>query len=137
MRTTVGSAMNQAYASGDAKRARQLLENLARSLERGHPSAAASLREGLAESLTVMRLDLPQSLERVLSSTNLIENLFSRVPRDGATSAALAGWHDDPALDRGRCAGSGAPLPQNSRPPHTGQTGRRAARARRGARSWS
>ncbi len=79
MRTTVGSAMSQAYASGDAKRARQLLENLARSLERSHPGAAASLREGMEETLTVMRLDLPESLERVLSSTNLIENLFSRV----------------------------------------------------------
>jgi putative transposase len=79
MRGQVHSAMSQAYASGEVKRARQLLENLARSLERNHPSAAASLREGLAETLTVMRLDLPESLERVLSSTNLIENLFSRV----------------------------------------------------------
>jgi putative transposase len=79
MRTTVGSAMTQAYASRDPKRARQLLENLARSLERGYPGAAASLREGLDETLTVMRLELPESLERVLSSTNLIENLFSRV----------------------------------------------------------
>ena len=40
---------------------------------------AASLREGLEETLTIMRLDLPESLARVLSSTNLIENLFSRV----------------------------------------------------------
>jgi putative transposase len=79
MRAQVQSAMSQAYASGDPKRARQLLENLARSLERGHPGAAASLREGLDETLTVMRLDLPESLERVLSSTNLIENLFSPV----------------------------------------------------------
>lgn len=79
MRSSVRSAMSQAYASGEPKRARQLLENLARSLERGHPGAAASLREGLEETLTVMRLELPESLERVLSSTNLIENLFSRV----------------------------------------------------------
>jgi putative transposase len=79
MRAQVNSAMSQAYASGAVKRARQLLENLARDLERNHPSAAASLREGLDETLTVMRLDLPESLERVLSSTNLIENLFSRV----------------------------------------------------------
>jgi putative transposase len=78
MRARVNSAMSQAYASGEVKRARQLLENLARSLERNHPSAA-SLREGLDETLTVMRLDLPESLERVRSSTNLIENLFSRV----------------------------------------------------------
>ena len=79
MRTTVHSAMNQAYATGDPKRARRLLENLARRLESDHPGAAASLREGLEETLTVMRLGLPENLERVLSSTNLIENLFSRV----------------------------------------------------------
>lgn len=79
MRGTVRNAMSQAYASGDPKRARQLVENLMRSLEREHPGAAASLREGLEETLTVMRLELPENLERVLSSTNLIENLFSRV----------------------------------------------------------
>jgi hypothetical protein len=56
---------------------------VARRLESAHPGAAASLRGGLEETLTVMRLDLPESLERVLSSTNLIENLFSRV-RDTA-----------------------------------------------------
>src|SRR5262249_14541585 len=61
----------------------RLLENLARRLESAYPGAAASLREGLEENLTVMRLDLPESLERVLSSTNLIENLLSRV-RDTA-----------------------------------------------------
>ena len=79
MRGTVRNAMSQAYASRDSKRARHLLENLARSLEHEHPGAAASLREGLDETLTVMRLELPENLERVLSSTNLIENLFSRV----------------------------------------------------------
>jgi putative transposase len=79
LRASVHSAMNQAYATGDPKRARRLLENLARKLESDHPGAAASLREGLEETLTVMRLGLPGNLERVLSSTNLIENLFSRV----------------------------------------------------------
>lgn len=79
MRAQVRSTMSQAYATREATRARQMLENLARSLERGYPSAAASLREGLEETLTIMRLELPESLERVLASTNLIENLFSRV----------------------------------------------------------
>lgn len=79
VRNSVRSAMSQAYATRDPKRARRLLENLARRLEPAHPSAAASLREGLEETLTVMRLDLPEGLERVLSSTNLIENLFGRV----------------------------------------------------------
>jgi hypothetical protein len=79
MRNSVLSALNQAYGTGDPKRARRLLENLARRLEPEYPGAAGSLREGLEETLTVMRLNLPESLERVLSSTNLIENLFSRV----------------------------------------------------------
>jgi putative transposase len=83
LRATVRSAMNQAYATHDTKRARRLLDGLARRLEHHHPSAAASLREGLEETLTVMRLGLPENLERVLSSTNLIENLFSRVREIG------------------------------------------------------
>jgi len=61
MRGTVCNAMSQAYTSGDPKRARHLLENLARSLEHEHPGAAASLREGLDETLTVMRLELPET----------------------------------------------------------------------------
>jgi transposase-like protein len=96
MRASVHTTMNQAYATRDPKRARRLLDNLARRLESAHPGAAASLREGLEETLTVMRLDLPESLERVLSSTNLIENLFSRV-RDTARrvkrwQAGISGW---------------------------------------------
>jgi len=79
MRASVRTAMNQAYASRDPKRARRLLENLAHKFESAHPGAAASLREGVEETLTVTALHLPEGLERVLSSTNLIENLFSRV----------------------------------------------------------
>jgi putative transposase len=83
LRASVRTTMNQAYTTRDAKRARRLLDNLARRLEDQHPGAAASLREGLDETLTVMRLGLPDNLERVLSSTNLIENLFSRVREIG------------------------------------------------------
>jgi transposase-like protein len=75
--------MNQAYATRNAGRARRLLNHLARRLEHQHPGAAASLREGLEETLTVMGLGLPENLERVLCSTNLIENLFSRVREIG------------------------------------------------------
>jgi hypothetical protein len=53
--------------------------NLAWRLESEYLSAAALLLEELEETLTVMRLDLLESLERVISSTNLIKNLFSRV----------------------------------------------------------
>jgi len=79
LRASVRAAINQAYASRDPRRARRLLENLAHQLEAAHPGAAASLREGVDETLTVMALHLSEALARVLSSTNLIENLFSRV----------------------------------------------------------
>lgn len=52
MRATVRGAMNQAYATRDPQRARRLLEHLARRLESAHPGAAASLPEGLEETLT-------------------------------------------------------------------------------------
>lgn len=83
LRGSIRSAMNQAYVTRGPKRARRLLESLAGRLEHQHPGAAASLREGLEETLTVMRLGLPENLERVLSSTNLIENLFGRVREIG------------------------------------------------------
>jgi transposase-like protein len=77
MRSTVSTTLTQAYQTRDVVRATRLLENLARSLEDDHPSAAASVREGLAETLTVVRLGLPQQLCRVLATTNAIENLNS------------------------------------------------------------
>jgi hypothetical protein len=43
-----------------------LLTNLARRLRAQHPSAAGSLEEGLAETLTVMVFQLPEWLERIL-----------------------------------------------------------------------
>jgi putative transposase len=102
MRASVHTTMNQAYATRDPKRARRLLENLACRLESAHPGAAGSLREGLEETLTVMRLDLPANLERVLSSTNLIENLFSRV-RD--TARRVKRWQGGTMILRWTAAG--------------------------------
>ncbi|MGH8276365.1 MAG: IS256 family transposase [Steroidobacteraceae bacterium] len=77
LRSSVSATMSQAYQTRDAVRATKLLENLARSLDAEHPSAAASVREGLAETLTVTRLALSAQLCRVLSTTNAIENLNS------------------------------------------------------------
>jgi transposase-like protein len=49
------------------------IRKLAAWLEREHPSAAASLREGLEECFTINRLGLPPSLQRCLATTNIIE----------------------------------------------------------------
>jgi transposase-like protein len=48
-------------------------------LERTHPKAAASLREGLEETFTINRLGLPPTLRRCLATTNLIESSLSGV----------------------------------------------------------
>jgi len=79
MRKNVGRTISTAYKCGDAARAKRMLEALARQLERKHPSAAASLREGLDETLTVLRFSLPHGLMRTLATTNPIEFLNSRI----------------------------------------------------------
>jgi len=76
---SVRQAMRDAYAASDADRARAMLVNLARRLRDEHPGAAASLEEGLDETLSVKRLRLPRKLERQLSTTNSIENLMGSV----------------------------------------------------------
>jgi putative transposase len=43
----------------------------------------SSLHEGLEKILTVIRVDLPETLERMLFSTNLIGNLFSSMREIG------------------------------------------------------
>jgi putative transposase len=78
-RPSVRQALRDAYGSADVARAKKLLTNLARRLRDEHPGAAASLEEGLDETLTVKRLNLPSKLERQLSTTNAIENLMGAV----------------------------------------------------------
>ncbi len=77
MQPSVAATMRQAYATAKAETAKKQLENLARRLEDDYPSAAASLREGLAETLTILRFHLPPSLTRTFATTNPIENLNS------------------------------------------------------------
>ena len=81
MRASVSAALSQAYASRGKSQALRLLNNLERRLGKEHPGAAASLREGLEETLTVIGLNLPRALERTLATTNPIENLNSLTRR--------------------------------------------------------
>lgn len=53
------------------------LETVIDDLESINPDAAASLREGLGETLTIHRLDLPDILRKSFSTTNIIESSFS------------------------------------------------------------
>jgi transposase-like protein len=71
--------LREAWANKDVKVAEKQLRAIARSLEEAWPMAAASLLEGLEETLTVQRLNIHHKLCRSLSNTNLIENCFSQV----------------------------------------------------------
>ena len=77
LRSTVGRKMTDAYHAGSALEAEAALLALATELDRTHPGAAASLREGLDETLTVLRLGMPPTLARTLRSTNCIESMIS------------------------------------------------------------
>jgi putative transposase len=74
---TVTKKMRAAYQAPSAVIAEAQLEALARELEHTHPGAAGSLREGLAETLTVLRLGVPPTLARTLRSTNCVESMIS------------------------------------------------------------
>ncbi len=73
----VSKALTMAYREFDYKTAKDKLQLLASNLEYRYPKAAASLREGLEETLTVHRLNVPGLLRETLSSTNPLESANS------------------------------------------------------------
>jgi putative transposase len=87
----VRSAMRAAYKCTDVAEAKRQLNALARSLQKKHPSAAASLQEGLDETLTVMGLGLGAALTRTLSTTNPIEHMNERIR---TTARRVKRWDD-------------------------------------------
>jgi len=97
MRHVLKAAWRLPASEGEAR-----LEKEAQALEKDHPSAAASLREGLAEMFTVNRLGLPAPLSRGLCSTNVIESSFS-----GARSKTrrVTHWQDGSMALRWAAAG--------------------------------
>ena len=77
--------------AGSALEAEVTLLALVKELDRTHPGAAASVREGLDETLTVLRLGVPPTLARTLRSTNAIESMIS-VCREDASNVKR--WRD-------------------------------------------
>jgi putative transposase len=76
LRAVTEKRMRRAYHAESALKAEGELEALARELDKTHPGAAASLREGMAETLTILRLGVPPTLARTLRSTNSIESMI-------------------------------------------------------------
>ncbi len=73
----VTKRIRAAYHAESALAAEAQLHALAKELDRSHPGAAASLREGLAETVTVLRLGVSPTLARTLRSTNRVESMIS------------------------------------------------------------
>lgn len=114
MRPRVRRVLDEAYGLSDAALATRRLAQLAAGLEQTHPGAAASLREGLDETLTLQRLGVTGALYRTLRSTNAIENLNGLVGHF-VRHVRLARWPDARALDRRRPPGSPSQLPPRAR----------------------
>ncbi len=82
-RPLVQRRLRSAWATADPEQAQHELEALARGLAHKRPGAAASLREGLAETLTVNRLGVGGRLLQTVESTNPVESMIEIV-RDHA-----------------------------------------------------
>lgn len=73
----LASRLHAAYQEKNATQARTLLLATVKWLRTISPAAAASLEEGLDETLTVARLGVPELLRKTLATTNPIESAFS------------------------------------------------------------
>lgn len=101
-RPAVKARLRRAWASDDHALALDGLRTLADELERPHPGAAASLREGLEETLTLTRLGIRGRLKRTLQSTNPIESMIETVRR---TSRNVKRWQSGDMCLRWTAAG--------------------------------
>ena len=80
-RPAIKRRLRRAWADTDHGRALDTLRVLAAELDRSHPGAAASLSEGMEETLTLTRLGIGGSLKRTLESTNPCESMIECVRR--------------------------------------------------------
>jgi transposase-like protein len=97
-RLYVARQMRDAYNSSTVGTAKKKLMQLASWLEsNGEASAAMSLREGLDETLTVLRFNLPKSLARTFSTTNAIENMNGSIRR---VTRNVKRWRDEKMVQR-------------------------------------
>jgi transposase-like protein len=94
--------LRAAWANPNAGEAEAALKALAGRLERLNPDAAASLREGLAETLTVTHLGVTGSLLKTVMSTNPVESMIEIVR---AHARNVKRWQDGDMRLRWAAAG--------------------------------
>jgi putative transposase len=78
-RPPIKARLRRAWRETDYARALEQLRALAAELDRTHPGAAGSLREGMEETLTVIKLGIKGKLRRTLESTNPAESMIDTV----------------------------------------------------------
>jgi transposase-like protein len=100
--TWVRTKLRHGWANPDPDAARAELERLARTLQRQHPGAASSLREGLQETLAVNRLGIDGALLKTVFSTNPVESMIEIV-REHASNVKR--WRDGEMTLRWAAAG--------------------------------
>lgn len=98
----IGLALSKAYLEFEYDKAKKQLDLLAKGLDIQYPSAAASLREGLEETLTVHRLRIPAILRRTLASTNAMESANSTA---SARVRRVSNWQNGEMILRHFAAG--------------------------------
>jgi len=101
-RDAVRARMRAAWALTDPDLAEQRLELLAGELERTWPDAAGSLREGMDDTLTLMRLGISGNLAKTLCSTNPCESMIEIVRY---TQRNVKRWRDGDMRKRWTAAG--------------------------------
>jgi putative transposase len=101
-RPTVKARLRRAWASDNHALALDGLRQLASELDHSHPGAAASLREGLEETLTLTRLQIRGRLKRTLQSTNPCESMIEFTRR---TSRNVKRWQSGDMCLRWTAAG--------------------------------
>jgi transposase-like protein len=101
-RDLVKRRLRRAWAESNHPRALEQLTTLTSELEHSHPGAAASLREGLAETLTVTRLGVKGKLKKTLESTNPCESMIECVRR---SSRNVKHWQNGEMCLRWTAAG--------------------------------
>ena len=101
-RDQVRARMRAAWSLTDTELARQRLDLLASELERTWPDAAGSLREGMADTLTLMRLGITGKLAQTLCSTNPCESMIEIVRY---TQRNVKRWRDGDMRKRWTAAG--------------------------------
>lgn len=97
-----GLQISMAYLENDYDNAKKALDQLAHNLEHRYPKAAASLREGLEETLTVHRLKVPGLLRQTLSNTNAMESANSVA---ASVMKRVKHWNDGEQILRYAAAG--------------------------------